>query len=62
MATVAWGLFCSNSWTWCIGMYLPVILLRSFGWPGFLAFVIPNVLAVRRSDMCFATDAQASNS
>jgi len=25
-------------------MYLPVILLRDLGWPGFLAFAIPNVL------------------
>lgn len=42
--TVAWGLYCTTSWTWCIGMYLPIILLRDFGWPGFLAFAIPNVL------------------
>lgn len=42
--TVAWGLFCTTSWTWCIGMYLPIILLRDYGWPGFLAFAIPNVL------------------
>ena len=25
-------------------MYLPVILLRRFGWLGFLAFAVPNVL------------------
>lgn len=41
--TIGWGLFCSASWTWCIGMFLPFILLAQFGWPGFLAFVIPNV-------------------
>lgn len=39
-----WGLFCTSSWTWCIGMYLPFILLRLWGWPGFWAFFIPNVL------------------
>ncbi|MSR68851.1 MAG: hypothetical protein EXS17_00670 [Phycisphaerales bacterium] len=42
--TIGWGLFCSASWTWCIGMFLPFILLNQFGWPGFLAFFIPNVL------------------
>ena len=42
--TVGWGLYCTTSWTWCIGMYLPLILLRDYGWPGFIAFAIPNVL------------------
>ncbi len=44
LATAGWGIFCTCSWTWCIGMYLPVILLRELGWPGFLAFAAPNVL------------------
>ena len=44
LSTVSWGLFCACSWTWCIGMYLPIILLRQFGWWGFLAFAIPNVV------------------
>ncbi len=43
-ATAGWGLFCACSWTWCIGMFMPIILLRDFGWPGFLVFAIPNVL------------------
>jgi hypothetical protein len=43
-ATAGWGLFCSSSWTWCIGMYLPVILLRNWGWPGFWVFAIFNVV------------------
>jgi hypothetical protein len=42
--TIGWGLFCSSSWTWCIGMFLPVILLRNWGWPGFWVFAIFNVL------------------
>ena len=42
--TVGWGLYCTTSWTWCIGMYLPLILLRDYGWPGFIAFAVPNVL------------------
>ena len=43
LATLGWGLFCASSWTWCIGMYLPVLLIRHFGWPGVLAFAVPNV-------------------
>lgn len=38
------GAFLACSWTWCIGMWLPVILLREFGWMGFIAFAAPNVL------------------
>ncbi len=43
-ATAGWGLYCACSWTWCIGMFLPVILLGRFGWTGFLAFAIPNLI------------------
>ncbi len=39
-----WGLYGASSWTWCIGMFLPTILLARFGWAGFWAFLIPNVL------------------
>ncbi len=42
--TIGWGLFGASSWTWCIGMFLPTILLARFGWAGFWAFLIPNVL------------------
>ncbi len=44
ISTLAWGLFCACSWTWCIGMYLPKIMLDRFGWAGFLVFAIPNVV------------------
>ncbi|NCF38745.1 MAG: hypothetical protein GWP75_01345, partial [Planctomycetia bacterium] len=43
-ATAGWGFYCACSWTWCIGMFLPVILLGRFGWAGFLAFAIPNLI------------------
>lgn len=39
-----WGVLCACSWTWCIGMYLPVILINRFGWPGFIAFAVPNIV------------------
>lgn len=42
--TVGWGLYASSSWTWCIGMFLPIILLDRFGYAGFWAFAIPNVV------------------
>ena len=40
---ISWGAFLACSWTWCIGMWLPVILLRDFGIWSFAAFAIPNV-------------------
>jgi hypothetical protein len=43
MRTLGWGLFLASSWTWCIGMFLPVIMLRDYGWLGFLVFALPNV-------------------
>lgn len=41
---ILWGAYLACSWTWCIGMFFPVLLLRDFGWSGFLIFAIPNVL------------------
>lgn len=41
---LAWGLFLACSWTWCIGMFLPTLLVRDGGLPFFWAFLIPNVL------------------
>lgn len=43
-STIGWGVFCASSWTWCIGMFLPIIMLDRYGWAGFLVFAIPNVL------------------
>lgn len=42
--TVGWGVFCASSWTWCIGMFLPIVMLGRYGVPGFLAFAAPNVI------------------
>lgn len=44
VAVTGWGLYCACSWTWCIGLYLPVILVRELGGAGVAAFAIPNVL------------------
>ncbi len=42
--TLAWGAYLAVSWTWCIGMFLPVLLIRDYGQASFLAFAIPNAL------------------
>ena len=44
MGVIAWGVFCACSWTWCIGLYLPKLMLDRYGWWGFLVFAVPNVL------------------
>jgi hypothetical protein len=41
---LGWAVYLGTSWTWCIGMFLPVLLMRDYGIGGFLVFAIPNVL------------------
>ena len=36
--------FLAASWTWCIGMFLPVLLIGDFGVWGWVAFAVPNVI------------------
>lgn len=38
------ALFLAASWTWCIGMFLPVLLIDDFGMWGWVAFAVPNVI------------------
>jgi hypothetical protein len=38
------GLALATSWTWCIGMFAPIVLGQMFGWPGIVAFAVPNIL------------------
>jgi hypothetical protein len=42
--TFQWAAFLACSWTWCIGMFLPVLLLRDFGILGYAAFFVPNII------------------
>jgi hypothetical protein len=44
LTTIAWGAFLGVSWTWCIGMFLPVLLMRDYGHAAWWAFALPNVL------------------
>jgi hypothetical protein len=44
LSSVGWGIYLACSWTWCIGLYLPALMVERWGWPGFIAFAVPNVL------------------
>ncbi|GAB4108651.1 MAG: hypothetical protein Kow00105_16190 [Phycisphaeraceae bacterium] len=44
LAAVMWAVFLGCSWTWVIGMFLPVLLVRDYGLWGWVAFAVPNVL------------------
>jgi len=39
-----WGVYLACSWTWCIGMFLPALLLRDLGVWSFVAFALPNII------------------
>ena len=41
---IGWAAFLASSWTWCIGMFLPVLMLRDYGGWGWAVFAVPNVL------------------
>lgn len=42
--TLGWALFLGMSWTWCIGMFLPVLLVRDYGIWAWVVFAAPNVI------------------
>jgi hypothetical protein len=41
---ILWAMFLGISWTWVIGMFLPVLLVRDYGMLGWIVFAIPNVV------------------
>jgi hypothetical protein len=41
---LGWAAFLGCSWTWCIGMFLPVLLVRDMGLWGWIVFAVPNVV------------------
>src|ERR1700683_4886784 len=43
-STLSWAIFLGMSWTWCIGMFLPVLLVRDYGVWAFVVFAVPNVI------------------
>jgi hypothetical protein len=44
LAAIPWAAYLACSWTWCIGMFLPILLVRDFGLGGYIAFAVPNVV------------------
>lgn len=44
VGTIGWAAYLGTSWTWCIGMFLPALLVRDFGLWAFAVFAVPNVL------------------
>ena len=44
LGSVGWAFYLACSWTWVIGMFLPLLLIRDFGWAGYAAFLVPNAL------------------
>ena len=39
---LAWACFLGCSWTWVIGMFFPIMLLRDYGVAGWLVFLTPS--------------------
>ena len=52
--TLTWANYLGMSWTWCVGMFLPVILYREFGFDAWVAITIPNVIAAASVGFTFA--------
>ena len=44
LTPLGWAAFLAVSWTWCIGMFLPVLLVRDYGTLGWVIFAVPNVV------------------
>ncbi len=54
-----WAVFLGVSWTWCIGMFLPVLLVRDLGLSGWLVFAFPNVIGAAAMGFILRSPAQS---
>ena len=52
--TISWANYLGMSWTWCVGMFLPVILYREFGFAAWVAITVPNVIGAMSVGFAFA--------
>jgi hypothetical protein len=59
--TIGWGLYGAASWTWCIGLFLPTILMQWFGWSGFLLIAIPNVVGATAMGLLLGSPSASRN-
>lgn len=44
LSVLLWAVYLASSWTWCIGLFMPTLMVRDYGWAAFLVFLIPNAL------------------
>ncbi|HRQ73286.1 MAG TPA: hypothetical protein PLU35_09690 [Phycisphaerales bacterium] len=58
-SVLGWAAYLACSWTWCIGMFLPVLLVRDYGLWGFVAFALPNVAGAAGMGWVLARPGQA---
>jgi len=56
-AALLWACFLGCSWTWVIGMFLPIMLLRDFGVWGWVVFAVPNVVGAAAMGFVLRTPA-----
>jgi lipid-A-disaccharide synthase-like uncharacterized protein len=59
--TLGWAAYLGCSWTWCIGMFLPVLLIRDYGVRGWWAFAIPNVIGAAAMGWVLRTREQSES-
>jgi hypothetical protein len=57
--TLGWAIYLAASWTWCIGMFLPVLLIRDYGVWGWVVFAVPNVIGAAAMGWTVRSPAQS---
>ncbi len=56
---LGWAIYLAMSWTWCIGMFLPVLLVRDYGVWAWVVFAVPNVVGAAAMGWVIATREQS---
>jgi hypothetical protein len=58
-AIPAWAVYLAVSWTWCIGMFFPVLIMRELGFTGVIVFALPNILGAAAMGWIIRTAARS---
>src|SRR5947209_11222754 len=56
-----WAFFLACSWTWCIGMFLPVLLVRNWGIWAWIVFAVPNIIGAAAMGLVISSRQQSEN-
>ncbi len=56
---ILWAFYLGISWTWVIGMFLPVLLVRDYGFWAWVIFAIPNCLGAAAMGWTMRTGEQS---